>query len=181
MKIYFWLADKLFYLGTSTLKRKLNFEKDQELNIEVPVLIYHSKSKNWGRALLMIIAFSAIGIAAIRFDLSFTIAGHQVDDWRVGFLLGLTLSISPIYKGILNRPIIKIDQASIESERFGKLKWEEIDAIEIENVINDLDENPFLLIRNDKKRFRVSVEDLTKSQEDIEQIVGSLWMKSQIK
>ena len=181
MKLYYWLADKLFYVGTSTSKRTLDINDEQELNLAEPVLIFNSKSKNLGRATLIILAFTAMGIGANYFEWSFTAAGYRINEWWIGSLIGIVIAISPMYKGILNKPVISMDQARVKSERFGTLNWAEIDKIEIENVIDDLDDHPFLLIRIGNKHYRTSLDDLSMSQQKIEKIVATLWLHARKK
>jgi len=181
MKLYYWLADKLFYVGTSTSKRKLDINDEHELNLAEPVLIFNSKSKNLGRATLIILAFTAMGIGANYFEWSFTAAGYRINEWWIGSLIGIVIAISPMYKGILNKPVISMDQTRVKSERFGTLNWAEIEIIEIENVIDDLDEYPFLLIRIGNKRYRTSLDHLSMSQQKIEKIVAKLWLHARKK
>jgi hypothetical protein len=115
MRIYFWLADKLFYIGTSTSKRELKSHVGQELDTTEPVLLYHSKSKNWVRAIMIIIAFTAMGIGTDYFDWSFTAAGYRINDWWVGSLIGLVIAISPLYKAAVNKSVISMDKHIIKT------------------------------------------------------------------
>lgn len=52
-------------------------------------------------------------------------------------------------------------QKTFRSERFRTLNWAEIDKIEIKNVIDDLDEYPFLFLRIRRICYMTIFDDLS--------------------
>ena len=180
MNYYFYFLDKISLISASMNKREL---KKQGHKIDPTIkeyIFFHDTNVKFTRSILIILVFSLMGLLAKNSNEQINVFGIKIILWKFSILLSFIIASRPIYQISTNKkPSIVINKDYIKFRNAEIFEWSQIKDFkyEIEHGSDDTSENNNLVLKHNKVWYRMCIDEMNVSIEEIESIVEFYWSK----